>query len=376
MKKVLVSFALVISFATSLFAFEWGGLVNNTTSLSTSDFKKETIVINQSNGINLNFSSFLTKDKSLRIAAEAMYKYNLSITDKDKTFKNIVDLNLLKLSGNWNVNGASLSLNLGRYIHSDKTGFVFAQQSDGVNFTVRTANWNMGFYAGYTGLLNRFTVVMPDNLLVKPQMKEFYDFSYAYVPLMLDFTFTNVLRNQIGIQAEYFIDSTKNRNDKAYGSVTVKGPLGTFGSYYVAGTVGTSKFKDVMLRAALDLQFFPARNFIFSIGADYASGFNDVFVPFTTITAKPIHSSVVAVDAIVPKFAAMYSTDNLVLSLSEKLVMTIPESFEVNGLDNSLNFVYNIFSDLQLSTSVGAYLDFKNKENNKYNFGLNANFVF
>lgn len=376
MKKSIISIALVISFATSLFAFEWGGMIDNATSFSTSDFKKESMTLNQSNGAYLNISSFLTKDKSLRIASEVMYKYTLSITEKDKDFKNIIDLNLLKLAGDWNLNGNLLSLNAGRFIYSDKTGNVFSQKSDGVNITFKTRSWNLGFYGGYTGLLNRYTVMMPDNLFLETKSKQFYDLSYSYIPLMLDFTFTNVARNIIGLQASYFLDVTKNKNHKAYGTVTVKGPLGRIGSYYVAGTVGTAKFKDIMARGTLNLSFMPSSNFIVAVGADYASGYNKIFVPFNSITAKSIHWSVAGVDAIVPKLTATYAANNLAASVTEKLVMTIPDSFELNGIDNNLSIVYNLFSDLQLSTSVSAYIDFKHKENNKYNFGINANFVF
>lgn len=371
MKKSIISIALVLSFASALFGFEWGGVIDNATYAQTADFKE--VQLNQSNGIHLNFTSGLTKDKSLRIAAEGMYKYNLAIEGKEGVLTNIVDLSLLKLSGNWVINGASLSLNAGRFNHSDKTGFVFAQTSDGVNVNYASRNWSIGAYAGYTGLVNRFTTPMVDQL-EEQKMAQLYDLSYGYVPLMLDFTLTNVGGNTIGIQGEYFLDIT-NKNDKAYGSFFVKGPLSTIGSYFAAATLGTNKFNDLMLRANMNFQFIFGQNLMLAFGADYSSG-NSTLASFTGISLRPLHFMINGVDGIVPRISCTYAIDNLVVAVTEKVVMTIPESFELNGVDSNVSVVYNLFSDLQVSSSLNAYTDFASKDNNKFSVSVNANFAF
>lgn len=374
MKKSLVSIAIVLSFASALFGFEWSGVVSNNTNVLTPDFKN--VGINQSNGIDLSLTANLTKDKSLRFATEAMYKYDLVYADKKTTFINTADLSLLKFSGRWDINGSLLTMGAGRFEYSDKTGFVFGQESDGVSLNYTGRSLSCGFYAGYTGLLNRYTVNMTDNEKVKASLGQVYDLCYAYVPLMLDVAFTNVGGNYIGLQAEYFIDGTVLRADKVYGSIFAKGPLSNFGNYYVAATVGSTNFKNVMLRANLNLSFFIGESFMFGVGADYASGYNKVFSEFTPITMKPIHSTVAGVDAIVPRVMFSYVRDNFVLSVTEKLVTTIPQNFSVDGLDNNISVMYNVFSDLQLSSSISAYIDFDTKTENRYSASLNASFAF
>ena len=371
MKKSLISVALVLSFASALFGFEWGGMIDNATVAQTSDFKDVSLI--QSNGIHLNLTSSLNKDKTLRFATEAMYKYNLNIEDKEGTLTNIVDLSLLKLSGNWNINGASLSMNLGRFNYSDKTGFAFGQTSDGLNVNYVSRNWSVGAYAGYTGLVNRFTTPMTDQL-EEQKMAQLYDLSYGYVPLMIDFTLTNVGGNVIGIQGEYFLDIT-NKKDKAYGSLFVKGPLGSVGTYYAAATVGTNKFNDIMLRANMNFQFVFGNSLMLGIGADYSSG-NSTLAPFTSITLRPLHFMIDGIDGIIPRLSLTYAIDNFVVAVTEKVVMTIPSSFELNGVDSNVSLVYNLFSDLQLGTSINAYTDFGSKDNNKFNVSVNAGFTF
>lgn len=375
MKKFLITFTLIFGLISSSFAFEWGGLLNNVTNGASSDFKTGTL--NQSNGIFLWINSALTEDKALRFSAEGMYKYNLITTGKNAKFTNTVDLNLLKLSGSWKKNGNVFSFNAGRFIYSDKTGNVFSQLSDGFNISYNTYNWNVGFYGGYTGLLNRFTVAMSE-MPKQQKNKEWYDLCYGYVPLMLDFTFTRVGRNSIGLQADYFIDVTGNKKDLAYGSFVMRGPIAKVGNYSVAATVGTEKFKNVMLRGKFDLSFFLGQYVMASVGADYASGSNKVFVPFKSVTARPIHNTVAAlpVDVLAPRLTGMFAKDNLVVTLTEKFIMTFPNKFQVNGLDSSLGLIYNIFSDLQLGANIIAYTDFISKEANNFSGTLSVNFTF
>lgn len=376
MKKILVTLVLIAGITTSLFSFEWGGHFNNTTRASTTDF--EAVNLNQSNSLSISFSGALTKDKSLRFVTEGLYKYNLGIPVTDTSFVNIIDLPLLKIAGSWGGPGSFLQLNLGRFGFSDKTGQVFSQTSDGINVSYSSYEWIVGMYAGYTGLLNRFNVSMIDNQFVKNNTDQLYDLSYGYVPLMVDFTFTNIGDSSLGMQLQYYLDATENRNDKAYVNLTSSGPIAGFGTYYIAATLGTTKFENLMLRAALDLSFHAGKNYIFNIGADYVSGKNEVFSPFVGISQLPVHSTIMGIglDSFVPRLSAMFVYNNFIVKLDEKLVMVIPEKIELNGLDSSLSLVYNVFRDLKLSASVNAYTDFRSEELNNFSAGLNVDFTF
>ena len=74
MKKILVISAVLFALGQSLFAFDWGGIVSNTTKPSTSDFSSGSFY--QSNGISLWVSHSF--NKNLRFTAEGLYRYELN----------------------------------------------------------------------------------------------------------------------------------------------------------------------------------------------------------------------------------------------------------------------------------------------------------
>lgn len=375
MKKVLITLALIAGISTSVFGIEWGGHFNNSSSGSTADFKS--FNANQSNAISFSLSGALTKDKSLRFVTEALYKYNLAIPVVENSFVNIVDLPLLKLAGSWGGPGSYLQLNAGRFGYADKAGHIFSQASDGINVSYSSYEWIVGVYAGYTGLLNRFTVFM-ENTPEEQKLNQLYDFSYGFVPLMADFTFTNIGDSSLGVQAAYFLDVNGNKNDRAYANITSAGPLGSIGTYYFAATVGTAKFNNLMLRASVDLSFPVGNNIIVSAGADYASGKNNVFAPFVGITQLPLHSSLMGtgLETVIPRLSGMFVFDNVIVTLNEKLISVVTDKFGINGLDSNVSVVYNLFKDLKLSATVTAYTDFRSQDANNFSAGLNIDFAF
>ena len=377
MKKVLVAAALFITCAaTSLFGFEWGGLVNNLSNVTTSDFK--VIAPYQSNGVYLWMNAPITSDKSLRFSAEGVYKYDLVFDAKNTKFTNVIDLNLLKVTGNWGINGSNLNLEGGRFFVSDKTGRIFSQNSDGVSVRYGNIDWNAGFYIGYTGLLNSFTVVMSDT--PSANSEQLYNLCYGYIPVMADFSFTNLGDNSLTAQVSLFADMTGNGAHKGYFGLSGNGALGSFGAYDAKVAVGTENFKNIMLAANLDFSFFLGKNMVASVGAEYASGDSNIFSSFRSITYKPLHSSSVAdegVDLLVPRITGMIYWNNVCLSANEKIIISIPSSGVVlNGFDTSIDIIYNVFSDLQLGCTLNAYANLKDKQSNRFGVTLNAAMAF
>lgn len=377
MKKILILIALIASVTTSLFAFEWGGMINNNTSISTSTFKD--VKGNQSNGISLWFNAPLKEDKSLRVTGEGSYKFNLPINDSSKEFVNILDLSLLKFAGAWGLNGNNIFLNAGRFSYTDRSSQIFSQNSDGLNISYTTYKWSIGLYAGYTGLINRLNVAMLDNLKVTPKSNQLYDLSYGYIPLMLDYCISINGGNAIGLGANYFINTTEKQHDKAYANLTVNGTLANIGTYQVAATVGTENFKNVMMRASLDLSFYAGQFMLISAGVDYTSGKNKTFVPYAPISLLTVHSSpsvLLTSDVIVPRVTVVFAKDNFVATLNEKFVTSVADKFTANGLDSNISIVYNALSDVQLGANIIAYTDFTDKQFNNFGVGLNVNFAF
>lgn len=378
MKKVSIIAVLIFSiFTSSLFSLEWGGLFNNTTVLATADFKN--FPVNQSNGVFMWLKSSLNKEKTLNVSAEAVYKYSMPISNNDITFQNIVDLNLLKFSGSWSLGDNTLSLDVGRFSYSDIAGAFFIQNSDGLYAKFGNLNWNVGLYGGYTGLLNRFTVGMQD-LVERTKMNQIYDLCYAYVPIAVDFTLANIKQNSLSFQLAYFLDTAGGKKDKAYFDFVARGPLGGIGGYSASIAAGTAGFKNVMLFSSFDLTFYVSNSILASFGTEYASGDHGVLALYTPITYRPVHSSqsvIFGSDAIVPRLTAMFLIDKLCVTANEKIVMSISKKgFKLNGFDTSISGVYNIFSDLQVSCNLGAYVDLVDKTYNNFNVMLNVNFTF
>ena len=383
MKKVIMSVAILLaSLTTSLFALEWGGLVNNTTVVTTPDFKG--VKINQGNEFYLWANGPLNKSQTLRFAAEGKYKFNW-----DSYYSNYpnhgmdhaLDVTLLKLSGNWVFGNKKLLLDVGRFNYADKVGAYFFQPSDGLSLRYEAISSRFGLYAGYTGLLNKHTVLMQNDVDLGEENSILYDFTYGYVPIMLDATFSHVGPLEIGLQASYFLDiANKGKASQAYGTVTLAGGLSNIGQYSVNLVAGTNNFKDLMMYGAADITFYVNDNVLLMVGSEYASGKNESMKisTFRPITARPfgtgneIDSMVIA-----PRASSVFMIGNFLMTLNEKLTLSLyNEKFEVNSLDSNLSMVYNVFSDLQLGLSGMASVNFKDKSQNNYGVVVNASLSF
>ena len=153
MKKLVISGILATAFVfSSAFAISWSGMVDNNSKLSANnDFS--VMALEQSNGVYLSVNSNIVDGGSLRFSGEGLYKYkfNYNFDTKDNSFKNIADVDLLKLSGDWSIANGHLALALGRYKYSDFSGTVFSQTSDGLYLTYDTLKIKASVYGGFTG---------------------------------------------------------------------------------------------------------------------------------------------------------------------------------------------------------------------------------
>ena len=327
---------------------------------------------------SLWLKSGLNKKKSLHISTELSYKYNLLISNGTTSFSNIVDLNLLQLSGHWAFGRNNLFVDIGRFPYSDISGSVFSQKSDGLSVRFGNMSWNAGLYAGYTGGLNRFTVGMTD--ILEPKMEQFYDLCYGYVPILADFSLSARNNNSFTFQLGYFLDVTTGKNSKEVFEFAANGPLGYIGNYSFNLAASSENFKNLMIYSNFDFSFYLLNNLILSFGADYTSGDHGFLGMFVPVTYKTIHNSqsvIFGADVIVPRLTGIFVIDKLCITANEKVVLSLPKKgFTLNGLDTSISAVYNIFSDLQVSCMLNAYVDLVNKDFNNYNFTLNAGFAF
>ena len=105
MKKKLLTSAVLLAFAvSSLAAFSWGGIVDNNSKMTANDDFSENR-LKQSNGVYLFANTNIGQDGKLRFSAEGLYKYefNADFKEDESTFQNILDVDLLKLSGSLTV---------------------------------------------------------------------------------------------------------------------------------------------------------------------------------------------------------------------------------------------------------------------------------
>ena len=362
-KRLITGLITAASFISSAFAFSWGGMLDNASKVSANnDFSA--IVFNQSNGIYLNLSANLKPDASLRFSAEGLYKYKLNCDFKEKEteFKNIADISLLKLSGNWTIAGGNLALSAGRFRYSDYSASVFSQTSDGLYLSYDNLKLKASLYGGYTGLLNRLNVSMVENEY--EDKEQIYALCPKYIPVLADFSYKALFETHTvgGQVAAYFPVSDKNTM-KAYGTLIANGYLGTLASYDARVTLGTEKFDGLMLDAMLDANFYLRSDLRITLGGEYVSGAQGGIKPFQTISNRSFGSSPFYNGVIVPKLAALYASGKLLAAVTERVIISIPESeAKLDGFDTAINLVYNVFSDLQCGLDAGAYICKESKE--------------
>lgn len=378
MKKIILSTFLVLScLFSSLSALSWSGIIDNNTKISeNNDFSQ--LGLKQSNGIYLSLASNLNEAGNLRFVAEGLYKYSLdcSFPGSSAAFTNILDIDLLKFAGNWTLGDGLFAASLGRFRYSDFSGSVFSQVSDGAYLSYDTLKTKTSFYAGYTGLLNRLNVSMAENMFGPGD--QFYALCPKYIPIAADFTYKALLeKNTIGFQALCFIPVTEENTMKFYGTLVANGYFGTFGSYDVRVTLGTEKFESLMLDVKLDTNFYVNSNLAVLAGAEYASGDQGAIKPFLTVSSYTFGNSPLQNGAIVPKAGLVFAANKLYAGLTERVILSMPaDKLAFNGLDTTVNVLYNLFSDVQLGLDIGAYVCIESKELSNYFATLKASLAF
>lgn len=366
MKKRIVSgFLAAACIFSSAFAISWGGMVDNKSKLAANnDFSA--VVLNQSNGIYLNINSNLNEAATLRFSGEGLYKYELNCNfDADeRSLTNILDVDLLKLSGDWTIGKGHLGLALGRFKFSDFSGAVFSQLSDGLYLSYDTLKIKTSLYAGYTGLLNRLDVTMTENEYEDGD--QFYALCPMYVPLLADFSYKALFgTHTIGAQLAAYIPVTDKNTLKAYGTLIANGYIGTVASYDARFTVGTEKFEGLMMDMMLDAHFYLIPKVRLTAGAEYVSGDQGSVKPFATLSSRSFGIAPYANGVVVPKIGAMYASGKIYASVIERVIISVDDK-ELGGFDTAVNFVYNIFSDLQIGLDAGAYFAKVSEATNYY----------
>lgn len=378
MKKLLVLITSLFCILSSAAAFEWGGVVKNESQLATSDFSN--LNVQQTDSLYLWLKTPM--GKNWNFSAEGFYKFKYNHVNKANSIVNVLDIDLLKVSGQIKAGNGSVTINAGRFFVSDATGITFNQISDGLFVKYSLPVFQASLYAGYTGLLNTNSVYMigSDGKTSAPE-HQLYDLASGYVPLNVSFTFPVIFANQsLNIQGSAFIDATGNSYNRYYASAGFSGYISNSFYYNLLTQFGSVNFENVMNYTLLSVTYCPSKKINVEFGGNYASGKNGFLSPYVAVTSNNPYKSRVAPEysgVIMPYAGATFVTGSVVTKLNAKTVLDCAESFEFKGFDLSAICNYRVLSDLQLGAEVHGFVDVAKKGSENYFFvNLNASVAF
>ena len=376
MKKSLFLAAVLSAVLLPAFSVEWGGIFKNNSKIS-SNFK--TASFKQSDSIYLWSNQYLNKDGSLYASEEILFKFDYY--SSYKIIVNTVDIDLLKITGDFELEGSNLFFGAGRFIANDLSNVVFAQNCDGlsVKYTLPLVEFSM--YAGYTGLLNSNAVVMldSDGTSFAPANKV-YALSHRFVPLSAGVSFPVLFGNQsIELQGNAFIDLAATDKSRYYGEFKISGPIANSVYYNVVTVLGSESFKNLTNYTAVDFYYFPIRTVMVDGGIEWASGDEGIFKPFTGITSRPVCNSAAYPETsgvLAVKAVAGVSLKDFYISGTGKVVMPSALSYSVKGFEADVSASYNIFTDLKVGLDATVFVDLKDSTDNNFTATLRVALAF
>lgn len=371
MKKLFIaSLFMLAGLVSPVFAVSWNGLFDNSTKFSENhDFSAARL--NQANGLYLSVNVPINKTMSFK--GEGLYKFVLDGNFKSNKIavKNVLDVDLFQFSGKWKINDNLLNVKAGRFYTKDITGSFFAQVSDGLYANFDMAKMSAGFYAGFTGLLNRLDISMTENGSTKNDI--LYGFCPKYIPVMVDFSYKTLLQRQtLSFQLADFIPLSAKLKNKLYTSVAMKGPISTTIAYNGAVTFGMIGFKNLMFDGNVNVNFYPVNNMMFTAGCEVLSWASGTIVPYVSITSRAVTNDTRFTGGILPKVSFMYAKDALYATATGKGVIALGKNAGFHGLDFTGSVVYNIFSDLQVGCDVAAFIGISAFNTSNYSATIKA----
>lgn len=367
-KLLIGAVCALFTFVSPVASVEWGGILKNDTQVllpAFSDFS-----LSQSDSLFMWLSSPLG-ESGMYFSTEGMYKFTLATGNGNNNFSQLADVDLLKVSGDYETAKGVFSFAFGRFMMTDSTAAIFAQNFDGVTAKYSANRFVISGFGGYTGLLNSLNVSMLDkDGTVFAPANEIYSLSNAFVPAGITFELPSIFTNQsLGIQILSFIDLGEEKYNRFYGTLMLSGPVTNKFFYDLAASFGTNDFSAFMNYSALNFHLYPNDYLALSFGAEYASGKNGPFSPFLGVTSRSVVNSTTApqtTGSIIPDFVISCVIDRMYFGITGKFLMAIPESeVEMKGVEADFSFIYSVFTDLQIGFDVTSYFDIsKNNEDN------------
>lgn len=384
MSRRFVSILMFIAFLSPLFSLDFGGKVNSTTRLQGPKFKS--LKWYESASIHGWLTAVLNEKNQVKFSTDVSYEFRYN--QDDGTLRNIIDVNLLKLSAQQNLGASRLECSIGRFPVSDLTGVIFNQVSDGLNAQFASQWFSVNAYIGYTRLLNMHDVVMlmedGSNTTVDPSIsKAVYVIGPSFVPMSLTLSLPSLFLNQtMSLEALTVLNPVDGWN-RFYGTFAINGPLYRNIFYSASTTLGTENMSSLSNLTKFNLTYFPVPAASVGFNMFYASGDQKGVDPFRGVTSL---SAVLATSdaGMSTEYAsklklglnASYTIASCVyLGVDLGVVFTCPDKVSYNGFQWRGDVVWNIFHDLQLAFGMYQYIS-RIEANNKTCFTLAGTFVF
>lgn len=384
---------LTVSFlATSAFSVEWGGLLDNDSTVKGNKFSSDALVFDQKDTASLWIRTPFDEEGLCYFTAEGTYQFDKTFPfDSDAESQdatNYIDLDLFKFVYAKEIGDSKITASVGRFSVSDLSSAVYTQNADGLLFAYE-GNLNFSVYGGYTGLLNgnMVSIMGPESFVVDSE--KVYDFADKYIVGIGNVSFRNLFANQ-DLSAEFvgtfrLVDETYNR---MYGTLSLTGPLPNGLFYGVSSTVGFVKFdSDDMKMGNLSKLFLAYysdfKSASVTLNGAYASAKQGPFEPFKGFTKSTAVNSLNEEDYSALALGGLTGTIKPLSNLLVTCSFDFVNFFEIDGLVKShkgiqykLGANWQLFSDVLLGLNFGQYHDFDIDEENKVSAQLKAVITF
>lgn len=385
--KKITSTILAFILSCSAFAYETGGLISNDTKLK--DNKATDLTLDQINEASLWFRTALSEDGTSYFVAEGSFKseYDDGIPNDDDKLALTLDVSLFKLAVQRTLELGEITFVTGRFFNSDASGFVFAQNADGLKIDYNAYSYRLAFYGAYTGLLNakNITILGPSsNDALDP--KKLYVLASKYAVAGLTLSFPSLFANQT-LSLEGFgtfgLESTKL--NRFYGTLALSGPLFSPVFYDLSSTFGFSKFEDTdkvkgNLTKASVSAYPDFKSMSVSLNGIYASGKQgpfEKFQGFTSMTAITLlDDSQYSGLALAGLSATIKPIDQLILRAAADLIFSAEEEIEYTGLQYSAGLDCQIVSDVSFGATFAQLIHKDDSSLNETQIRITAKIAF
>lgn len=395
-KRILIP-ALLLSAASFLYSFDFGGSLGSYTKLETpsataadkDEFK--TFAIKQEEILTGWFRHDF--DPTMYLAAEFDVRFRTTNPNLDNSdnLENVFipDVKLLRLFKKFGSVSNTVVLNAGRLNYSDITGTVLTQPADGFNLSLSARRVKAKLYANYTGLLNaqNVTILNKNDSTYKLDTKKSWYFAAPYTNAGCSFEFPYLFANQT-LSAEFLasfgtpgIESGTDGYNRLWGTLGLNGFLLKNLCYVFTTTFGSELEDGVSNLTKLSFTYLPKfKNMAVSVFGHYASGEQMGLKPFKGFTkatavaapGDPEYSGITKTGASI----SIKPIKSIFTSLNASAVFSCPkDEFEYKGFEAGLTGIFQVFSDLNIN---GNFTQFVAKENNesKATFTLAASLAF